>query len=342
MQPNEIRAAFTTAVQHYGCTLLPEKSLLSGNTELFFRVSTALTLLECMRTTPQLQSVAVMQRCMRAKPELLSILGKEGVATIFNTMMSFFLIGVKDRREAFDLLGDFYLRIGMPISEVYCVLSVLDESLRPAIRALGIPNNHVVIVPEGALISTLGTANTGGRYVRFFKPSGPGLAPIGDLNFAAQDSGWLVDSSLLVEILTTVTERAQSMYDTELFRHSLNWVNQHPYLTSSTEVCYRLVNALRAVTAALADGAELSATGSGYVLRKITRAVVTELNIERCLTTDMTPLVEALLADLATLGYTYDRDTQVRVCTTLSRKGMFLSKLMLASIAELLPVQATR
>lgn len=83
-----------------------------------------------------------------------------------------------------------------------------------------------------------------------------------------------IDTGAGLERFACVIQGVETNFDTDLFTPTINWIKQHspfPYEGEYT-LAYRVIaDHIRSVTFALADGANFSNEGRGYVLRRLIR-----------------------------------------------------------------------
>ena len=335
VNPNEIRSGFQDLLESRQAKWLPETTLLSSDPETFFTISTFLKVKPFVvgRVIEPLR-LATAQRCLRGKPELLAIVGREGIATVFSSMMSFFLLS-----EAESFLGEEVLlrflgdALGLSIDNLYCVAAVEDQASIDRIVFLGIPPDHIVLVPAACLKWELPSTANGlvGRYIRFFKRHASGLAPVGDLNRIRTRAGTevLIDSSFLIETLTVVTEDARHLYATPLFAGSLRQLAaRDPAGRLDVRARWLFVNLLRAVVAALADGALPSANGAGFLLRKLLRTAMLTADVTAGAELWLPAVAAGSFEDLAYLGYEWSSEEQTKAFGILGAEARAFQKLV--------------
>ena len=84
-----------------------------------------------------------------------------------------------------------------------------------------------------------------------------------------------VDTGMGFERMLSILQGVDSNYETDVFRPLMDHIgelSQHPYAEGDTAVAYRvLADHVRALAFAIADGAQPSNEGRGYVLRRILR-----------------------------------------------------------------------
>ncbi len=116
-----------------------------------------------------------------------------------------------------------------------------------------------------------------------------------------------IDTGMGFERLVRAIQQKQSNYDTDVFMPSIKFVEQKSGLTygkdEKTDIAIRvIVDHVRAITFAVADGQLPSNTGAGYVIRRILRRAVryayTFLNLDEAFIYE---LVELLSTDFGTV-----------------------------------------
>ena len=87
-----------------------------------------------------------------------------------------------------------------------------------------------------------------------------------------------IDTGMGLERLTCLVQEGETNFDTDLFLpiiHETEKYAKHPYSDPEYKMAYRVIaDHIRTVTFAIADGADFSNTGRGYVLRRVLRRAV--------------------------------------------------------------------
>lgn len=336
MKPLEIRQAFSDLLKEYNTEILEEKSLLTEDPEVFYRISTAINVKDYFLgiKEPANKRIAVMQRCIRAKKDILRIIGKEGVATLFNTMMSYFFFNEPNENIGIEVMMRFFTeKLNLKASDIYCVVNEKNRYLIPVASKFGIPDNNFVIMPEHCLKWSMGSDDgPTGIYVRFFIRNFTGLVPIGSINNANyynDKQPKIIDSSFIVEMLTVVTENKPHLYETKLFKESLSVLNKFDIdniLDNSDK--FFIVNILRGTIATLSDGAKISSKNEGYILRKFIREAALKGYALFELHPFLYELTDSIYTDLEYIGYSYSQDIKDRVKQEiLDEENFYLSTL---------------
>jgi len=315
MKPLEIRQAFSDLLKEYNAEILEEKSLLTDDPEVLYRISTAINVKDYFLRIkePANKRMAVMQRCVRAKKEILKIIGKEGVATLFNTMMSYFFFDEPNENIGIEVMMRFFTeKLNLKASNIYCVVNEKNRYLIPVVSKFRIPDNNFVIMPEHCLKWSMGSDDgPTGIYVRFFIKNFTGLVPIGSINNANyynDKQPKIIDSSFIVDMLTVVTENKPHLYETKLFKESLSVLNKFDIdniLDDSDK--FFIVNILRGTIATLSDGAKISSKNEGYIIRKFIREAVLKGYALFGLHPFLYELTDSIYTDLEYLGYSYSQ-----------------------------------
>ncbi|NBE54793.1 alanine--tRNA ligase-related protein [Streptomyces boluensis] len=254
--------------------------------------------LEGLRPHPLGRRLVNVQRCLRTTD--LDEVGDSSHLTVFE-MLGSWSLGDYDHQQSlrwgFELLRDGF---GIPTGRMYATVFGGDDQLGPDTESLrtwaelGLPVEStreenwwsngptgpcgpdselfVWTDPEGT--PPQGTPTTDPRWVELWNHV--------SMRFRRYEDGRLeplerpsVDTGMGLERLVTVLQGRTSVYDTDLFEP---WRRLVPGLWEVDEPSLRLVcDHLRSGIVVLGDGVRPSNTGRGYVLRRLTRRLLTTL-----------------------------------------------------------------
>ncbi|MGS0973712.1 MAG: alanine--tRNA ligase-related protein [Candidatus Izemoplasmataceae bacterium] len=282
MKKNKIREKFISLSRDYEMELLKEEPLITTNNNDFLRMSSFLNISDMLTSNLKYknQKLAIVQRCMRTTDKIVDIVGKEGVATIFNSMMSFFFFEQDNPRVGIKFLLDFLINsLSIKGELLYCAVNENHAVLIDYLVTNGLRKENIVNIPKNKMRWNVESyPNLEGIYMKFFIVNNNGLLPVASINFInyhKSDGIKLIDSSLILEVLTVATSGVDSIYETGIFLDTINHLNEldieHFF---SSEDKYFITNLMRGIVMALGDGVRFDNAKAGYVIRKLFRQCI--------------------------------------------------------------------
>lgn len=254
--------------------------------------------LEGLRPHPLGRRLVNVQRCLRTTD--LDEVGDPSHLTVFE-MLGSWSLGDYDHQQSlrwgFELLRDGF---GIPVDRMYATVFGGDEQVPPDLASLrtwwesGLPvestgeenwwsngptgpcgpDSEIFVWtgPEGT--PPEGTPTTDDRWVEVWNHVSMRLRRHEDGRLEPLERP-SVDTGMGLERLVTVLQGRTSVYDTDLFEP---WLRLVPGLWDLDEVSLRRVcDHLRSGIVVLGDGVRPSNSGRGYVLRRLTRRLLTTL-----------------------------------------------------------------
>lgn len=250
------------------------------------------------RPHPQGKQLISVQRCLRTTD--LDEVGDPTHLTVFEMLGSWSLGDYghsHSLRLGYELLRDGF---GIPRHRLYVTVFGGDEQVGPDTeslstwRELGLPVeltgednwwSNGPVGPCGPDSEIFVWTGTGGTPPQGSPTTDPRWVEVWNhvhMRYRRRDDGTLeplqrpsVDTGMGLERLVTVLQGHTSVYDSDLFEP---WMRRLPPLWDLDEPSTRLVcDHLRSGIVVLGDGVRPSSTGRGYVLRRLTRRVLTTL-----------------------------------------------------------------
>ncbi|MDI3421563.1 alanine--tRNA ligase-related protein [Streptomyces luteolus] len=254
--------------------------------------------LEGLRPHPLGRRLVNVQRCLRTTD--LDEVGDSSHLTVFE-MLGSWSLGDYDHgqslRWGFELLRDGF---GIPVERMYATVFGGDDQVGPDTRSLDVwresglpvertrdenwwsngptgpcgPDSEIFVWTDPDGNPPQGTPTTDPRWVELWNHV--------SMRYRRHDDGRLepldrpsVDTGMGLERLVTVLQGRTSVYETDLFEP---WMSRVPRLWELDGPSLRLVSDhLRSAVVVLGDGVRPSNTGRGYVLRRLTRRLLTTL-----------------------------------------------------------------
>ena len=213
------------------------------------------------------------QRCFRVTDKILEITGVEGVASPYNHMLSFFLLKQENLENALKITTDFFRKLNFLDGKTTMVLSQKMLSLIN-VKTKGLFD--ICLINSDKLSTTLGEDRFKGEYIKFYRRNKNGLVPVGSLNVIFNGESYVIDSSVLKEVIEVEYFGKNSIYELNYFKNSFIQIRDK-IPESILSVGLKCINLMRVILVLLNEGIVFGNKNQEYIVRKLHRILVLEL-----------------------------------------------------------------
>lgn len=305
MSANELREMWVSFWKSKNHDIVESASLLPINDPSILFINAGVTPLKKYfdgSEIPKNRRIASIQRCLRTND--IDNVGVTARHQTFFEMLGNFSIGDYFRDEAISwayefLTSDKYLDI--PVSKLYVTVYTDDKETFNKWLSLGMPHDHIILLdtnfweigqgpsgpdsevffdrgekydPDHLGIKLLEEEIENDRYIEIWNNvfsqynATPGL----DRNDYPELPSKNIDTGMGLERMLTIFQDAPTNFDTDLFIPIINKIEEISGKTYHNEADFKIIaDHVRALTFALADGANFGNTGRDYVLRRLLR-----------------------------------------------------------------------
>lgn len=240
------------------------------------------------------------------------------VWTIFQVMMSFYQFNKTNLQEAIQLAYGFLVgELGLQAKNLFVLAENTPHIKEDLERSDFLEDN---IVYWDRMLQFRADDQLKGTYVKIFFQYKHGILPIWDLIYMPQKNDtFQVDSCLLLERLSFILQEKNTWYETEMFQPLLKALEEQgglPQEARMNHVDNQLAVVMRSIAAAIADGADVTPKGKGYVVKRLLRSLLQNMaQYEHRIS--LADLTKAALQCLQNVGYHYGDSTLDRIYSVI-------------------------
>lgn len=279
MKAIELRHAYAETLRKRGHFQLPDHPLVNPNGDgPYFNGSALTPNLGYFLGTKERPSneLFTQQRVFWTRFADLANQPDTPVWTIFQVMMSFYLFDQPNLQNAFDIGLELLTEmLGIPRHNLLLVMPD-NAGLAQMVQRSGMIADNIVLRPptNGFKVDDLLT----GFYCKFLVRYRNGMLPILDIiNIEGPNGTVMVDSCMLLERVSFIEQGMQTWYETDLFLPLMRAIEEAEGTgVFDNTFVYKYASMVRSIVAVLADGADISPKGKGYVVKKIMRQMLQE------------------------------------------------------------------
>lgn len=254
---------------------------------------------------PNNRRMASSQKCIRTNDiENVGVTARH--QTLFE-MLGNFSVGDYFRDEAISWAFEFLTSekwLDIPLQKLYMTVYTDDKETLEKWMSLGVPRNHIILLdsnfweigkgpsgpdseifydrgekydPDGLGIKLIEDDIENDRYIEIWNNvfsqynSIPGI----DRRDYPELPSKNIDTGMGLERILTISQNVETNFDTDLFMPIIHKIEEISGKTYNHESSFKIIaDHIRAITFALADGANFGNTGRDYVLRRLLRRAV--------------------------------------------------------------------
>lgn len=236
------------------------------------------------------------------------------VWSIYQVMMSFYQFNKPDLQEAIRLAYGFLVgELGLEATNLY-VLAENSQNIKEDLEQTDFIQENLVFWDK--MLQFRADDQLQGTYLKIFLRYKHGILPIWDLIYMPQGNGTLhVDSCLLLERLSFILQEKNTWYETEVFQPLLTALEEQGGLPQEARLHHvdnQLAVVVRSIAAAVADGADVTPKGKGYVVKRLLRSLLQNM-AQYDHHISLADLSNASLQCLQNVGYHYSDSTLERI-----------------------------
>lgn len=280
---------------------------------------------------PENRRMANIQKCIRTND--IENVGLTARHQTFFEMLGNFSIGDYFKKEAISWAFEFLTDekwLDIPLEKLYMTIYSEDRVAYNTWRSLGVSQEHIILLdsnfweigpgpsgpdseifydrgeaydPENIGLDLLRKEIENDRYVEIWNNvfSQYNATPGFDRHNYPELPNKNIDTGMGLERMASILQEVPSNFDTDLFMPIINKVAEISGVTYNGQMEFKIiVDHIRTITFALADGANFGNNGRDYILRRLLRRAVRygkKIGIERMFASDLVPVIAEVMQE---------------------------------------------
>ncbi|KJY57372.1 alanine--tRNA ligase-related protein [Lactobacillus melliventris] len=233
-----------------------------------------------------------------------SDIGKYPLATPFEVMLSI----ICQEHGGFssslsDILSFLIDKIKLAKDRII-FLAPKSSEIMSEIVSIGISDNNIINWEKDLPLYL--NDNNKGTYVKLFYPYNNGLMPIGTIGIIKKNSNEFIDSALFLERLSFMEAGKNDWFEDRYFENAIKYLKKSFSIKESRILAINI----RAFLILYEDGLRIENNSAGYILKKMLRVMLSELDILNISTIKINSIISFSSKDLELLGYSVSQVTR--------------------------------